>query len=374
MAGIYIHIPFCNKKCNYCNFYSIASKKHINRFVECLLQEIDIQKNYLSEETIETIYFGGGTPSVLDEFSINEIIIKIKKLFNVSKTAEITFEFNPDDITKEIISSLYDIGINRISIGIQSFNDEDLKYLGRRHNADQSEKSIIIALEKFDNISIDFIYGMPSLTDKMWKSNLEKAFSYNIPHISAYILTIEEGTLLQKNIENGILDSPDENQSIRQLEILMELCTVNNYEHYEISNFCKSEYHSKHNSSYWKRKKYLGLGPSAHSYDIYSRQWNISNITEYMNSINNLTINAEKEILTEDQKYNEYILTSLRTIWGSDLVYIKEKFGEDKYLHSLMLAEEFKKKSHITISGNKLLLSKKGKLYADGIASEFFYI
>ena len=373
MAGIYIHIPFCKQKCHYCNFYSIVSLKHIKGFLTALLKEIYLQKDYLQNEIVKSIYFGGGTPSILRTSEIASILNEIFKIYNIDTNAEITLEANPDDISLSKLNDLKKTSINRLSIGIQSFNDKDLKYLKRIHNSEQAINSIKLARDAgFTNLSIDLIYGIPTLTKESWLKNLEYFFNSDIPHLSAYSLTIEQKTVLNKLILQKKAQPPDENQSIEHFRILQELIKQKRFIHYEISNFCKEGFYSKHNSIYWLGGNYLGLGPSAHSYNGYSRQWNVSNVSQYINPENYRNIVLEKEILTKEQKYNEYVMTSLRTIWGCDLGYIQKTFGEN--FHKFILKESLKfiEQELLVFEQNKLFLTDKGKLFADGIASGLF--
>ncbi len=373
MAGIYIHIPFCKQKCHYCNFYSLASIKYRDVFIDALVKEIALQKDYLEGEEIETIYFGGGTPSLLSSDEIEKIIDELAIFHKINRDAEITLEANPDDITSEKIRKLHQSPINRFSIGIQSFFDGDLKYLNRVHSGSEAETSVKTVLDAgFENMSIDLIYGIPSLSDENWQANIEKFFSFNIPHLSSYALTVEPQTALDILIKNGKMNNIDDEKAALQFQYLMQAMDDKSFIHYEISNFSKESCYSKHNTSYWQGKKYLGLGPSAHSFDGNSRQWNISNISKYIKSLNNSGINAEKETLTKEQKYNEYVMTSLRTIWGTSINYILENFGESYEKYYLKEIKKHIKEGNV-ISGNGVLqLTHRGKLFADGIASDLF--
>ena len=375
MAGIYIHIPFCKKKCNYCNFFSVASLKNKNAFLESLKIEIETQKDYLKNDKINTIYFGGGTPSLLSVSEISVIIEQLHKFYNISNNPEITLESNPDDLSKQKINELKQTPVNRLSVGIQSFFQEDLNYLDRTHDTAQAENALKYLQDSgFDNLTIDLIYGIPTSTNKMWEQNLEKFFSFRIPHLSAYSLTVEQKTILYHQIKKQKLRQPEENKSIEQYKILLDRSKKYNFINYEISNFAKEGYFSKHNSNYWLGKNYLGLGPSAHSFNGISRQWNISNITKYIELINNNNIIFEKEILTKDQQYNEYVLTALRTIWGCDSDYIKNKFGQNYYEFFIKSSEKYLTKKMMIKNENSFVLSEDGKLFADGIAAELFYV
>lgn len=373
MAGIYIHIPFCKSKCHYCNFYSIASSRHLKDFVPALLKEMKLRKNYLKGEIVKTLYFGGGTPSLLKYDDLMRIMEKLQKTYVISANAEITIEANPDDLDVIKINDLKRSPVNRISIGIQSFFDEDLKYLNRIHTASQAESSVKRSHDVgFENISIDLIYGIPTLTDEKWVENLDISFSLNVPHISAYGLTVEPKTALETLIRKRKATAVDEEQSARQFKILMQQMKANGFIHYEISSFCKDGFISLHNSNYWKGVKYVGLGPSAHSYDQSSRQWNISDILKYLESIEQGNIPAEKEILSETDKLNEYIITSLRTIWGCDLDYIGKIFGSELQNSIRKRIDKHIAANHIALTEHILTLTDEGKLFADGIAARLF--
>jgi oxygen-independent coproporphyrinogen-3 oxidase len=369
MAGIYIHIPFCRQACYYCNFHFTTSLRHKNELVAALLKETEIRKEYFEKELVETIYFGGGTPSLL---SIEELILLIDKsrlLYRVAEDAEITLETNPDDITKEKLEAWKEIGINRLSIGIQSFFDEDLQWMNRAHNAQQATGNLELARQYFDNITIDLIYGTPLLTNEKWKYNVEKALSFAVPHLSCYALTVEPRTPLQKMITEG--DKQDVNPDLQseQFILLMQWLGEAGYEHYEISNFAKPGFRSRHNSSYWQRKKYIGIGPSAHSFDGRSRQWNISNNQQYIASITRGIIPCEIEALTPVQKLNEYIMTSLRTSEG---LYLGNMDKEIKN-QLLKTSEKYTRQNLIKQEDDFLILTREGKLLADGIAAGLFF-
>ncbi|MFZ4739703.1 MAG: radical SAM family heme chaperone HemW [Bacteroidales bacterium] len=373
MAGIYIHIPYCHQKCHYCNFYSTASKKTKPLFVSALLKEIKLQKEYLHDEIISTIYFGGGTPSQLNISELKQIIQELFQHYNISDKVEITLEANPDDLTEEKLFELSKAAFNRLSIGIQSFKETDLQYLNRSHSANQAIHAIKTAQKhQFSNLSIDLIYGIPTLSNESWIENIQTAMDLNIPHISAYCLTVETGTALDIFIRKGKMPAIDEEKASQQFEILMDILSKNNYIHYEISNFCKQGYVSQHNSNYWKQQKYLGLGPSAHSYNFDSRQWNISNISNYIDSIEKMLLPFEGETLSLIQQYDEYILTSLRAIWGIDEFEILNKYGEKYYDYFKQQIETYIQKAWVERNGNIYTLTKQGKYFADGIASELF--
>ena len=373
MAGIYIHIPFCKQICHYCNFYSLVSVKHRQPFFEALLNEISLQKDYLKDETINTIYFGGGTPSLLPVKDLQRIIDLIFETHTVHPDVEITLEANPDDLDNSTISAIQKTSINRLSMGVQSFRNEDLKYLNRVHNARQIISSIKLAQDAgFENMSIDLIFGVPTLSNKNWKENIFTFLDLNIPHLSAYALTVEPKTALEVLIRKGKMTPVDENATIKQFTMLMEIMKEHGFEHYEISNYSKPDLYSRHNRSYWSGEKYLGLGPSAHSFNGNSRQWNISNTGSYIQAIGEGNISAEKEFLTTDQQYNEYILTSLRTMWGTDTDFIKKHFGNKYFSLLTSRSKQFIASGMLINKDNVITLSEKGKLFADGLSSELF--
>lgn len=373
MAGIYIHIPFCKQKCHYCNFFSVASEKNRTLFPEALTKEIRLQKSYLGNEIVETIYFGGGTPSVLTADEINHLFHKIQTNFSISDKAEVTFEANPDDLTKSYLKSLKGTPINRLSIGVQSFFEDDLKYLNRIHSANQAYNSVKKAQEAgFQNISIDLIYGIPTLSEANWNKNLEVFFELNLPHLSAYALTVEPKTALEVLIRKQKTKPVEEEQIVEHFQILLDQMKKHQYIHYEISNFCKEPFYSMHNKNYWFRKNYLGLGSSAHSFNGDSRQWNVSNIGKYISLVTSGNIPREIEELSINQKYNEYILTSLRTIWGCDSNYILKQFGIS-YLNDFKKGiEKYIIDNKVYVDNHRYYLTDSGKLFADGIAADLF--
>lgn len=367
MAGIYLHIPFCKSKCAYCNFFSVVSEKQRIDFLEALKKEALMRKDYLGGEEVRTIYFGGGTPSLLKASEISEILDCLKNNYKVS-ASEITLEANPDTVSKESLLEFKTLGINRLSIGIQSFFDDDLQYLSRRHDSKHALQVLEWAKAiGFQEITLDLIYGIPTLTDEKWRRNLEIFFSTGFNHLSAYALTIEAKTALGQRIDKGMAAAVSEEDTIRQYGILCEMTENQGFEHYEISNFARPGHYSKHNTIYWKGEKYLGLGPSAHSFDGVSRQWNVASVKDYCDNYS-----FEREELTLDDRYNEYIMTSLRTMWGVDLEHIRRNFGEE-------YAKKFKNhtKKYI-LSGKmfqkdeKFVLNDNGMLFADGIAAELF--
>ena len=373
MAGIYIHVPFCKSKCAYCNFFSLASEKKMIDYVDALKREIVARKQYLEGETIKTVYFGGGTPSLLPVKYIDEILGIVNDNFDLIPNPEITLEANPDTINKEQLFVLKSLGVNRISVGIQSFHDEDLKYLDRRHDA-RHALQIIDDLKGvgFDKLTLDLIYGIPTLTEEKWNENLDIFFSTGISHLSAYALTVEPKTILGQRIDKGDLQDVTEDEAIRHYEILIDRTKENGFEHYEISNFAKEGCRSQHNSIYWKDEKYLGLGPSAHSYDGNSRQWNVANLTKYIQLAGRSDDCFEKEVLTIEDKFNEYVMTSLRTSWGCDMEKISAKYGNSFAKHFLKNVEKYLESGEMLKDFNTYHLTDEGMLFADGIASDLF--
>jgi len=372
VAGIYIHIPFCKHKCNYCNFYSLASTRYMDQIPDALIGEISQRSNYLAE-SIETIYFGGGTPSLLACSDIERILNAVFSRFSVNPDAEITLEANPDDLTPEKLQSLKKSGINRLSIGIQSFRKEDLEFLSRSHSTEQVIQCITDAKQAgFTKLSIDLIYGIPTLTDEGWISNLSKAFSFGISHISAYSLTVEEKTPLEVMIRKGTMKAVDEGLSLSHYQILCHIMQQHGYEHYEISNFSLPGEWSRHNTAYWQGKSYLGIGPSAHSYNGSSRSWNVSNLQRYIDSVKAGKVESEQEILSPVTQFNEYIMTSLRTMWGCDLEQVRLKFGDDTADSLLQNAKKFIDSGQMICKEGKLLLTGDGRLFTDGISAALF--
>jgi oxygen-independent coproporphyrinogen III oxidase len=374
MAGIYIHVPYCKQACHYCNFHFSTSLSSKNGFLDALLKEIGLQSAYLDNETVDTIYFGGGTPSLLTGEEVMAILDALRTSFKLSASAEVTLEANPDDLSGQKLESLKTAGINRLSIGIQSFFDEDLLWMNRAHTASQSTECIRLAQQAgFYNLTIDLIYGTPGLTDQKWAANVQQAVALGIPHLSCYALTVEPKTALDHFIKAKKLTDIDPEQQARQFLQLMDWMESAGYDHYEISNFARPGWHSKHNSSYWQGKKYLGLGPSAHSFDGASRQWNVANNSTYIQSLQQNNIPFEKEVLTPVQQLNEYIMTSLRTMEGLDTKYVAERFGEGFAARLLTDGRLFISAGNMEERSGKLQLTKKGKLLADGIAAELFF-
>ncbi len=342
--------------------------------VSALRKELELRKGEFQNETVETIYFGGGTPSVLSCEEINDIINSVYENYQVSENPEVTLEANPDDLSKNQIIQLFKSPINRLSIGIQSFFEEDLKLMNRAHNAQEAEQCIREATKHFDNISIDLIYGIPEMTNERWIQNIEKALSYDVPHISSYALTVEPKTALASFIQKGIIKPVDDEVAQEHFKILLDKMETAGFKCYEISNFGKPGYFSKNNTAYWQQKKYIGIGPSAHSYDGGRRSWNINNNPKYIKSIENNKLPVEIEVLSKTDKYNEYVMTGLRTIWGVSLTKVQEEFGKQYLKYLLQQADKYLEEQLLFIDDDKLIATKKGRFLADGIAADLFMI
>jgi oxygen-independent coproporphyrinogen-3 oxidase len=372
MAGIYIHIPFCRQACHYCNFHFSTSRGLENEFLQSLLAEIPLQQGFLAGETVETVYFGGGTPSLLDGESLQKILQALRENFSIHPQAELTLESNPDDINRNSLQTWKDAGINRLSIGIQSFYEEDLQWMNRAHTASQAIDNLQLALEFFPNITIDLIYGSPGLTDEKWASNVQRVIDMGIPHISCYALTVEPKTALESMIRTHKREPVNPEDQARQFLQLMDWLKAAGYDHYEISNFALPGKRSKHNSAYWEGKKYLGLGPSAHSYDGANRQWNIANNALYIQALKKGTVPFEREVLTPVQRLNEYIMTSLRTMEGMSLHTVSVLSDEATASLLRRLSERLIREGLMKEENDHLILTQEGKLFADGIAADLF--
>lgn len=374
MSGIYIHIPFCKQSCYYCDFHFSTSFKKKDLMIEAIINELKMRKGEFKNTTVETIYFGGGTPSLLSLDELNQIMAAVYKFYKVSSAPEITLEANPDDLTKEKIKQLAASPINRLSIGIQSFFEEDLKLMNRAHNAEEAKACLDETLNHFENISIDLIYGIPGMSNERWMQNIETALQFNIPHISSYALTVEPKTALSKFISKGIIENVDDDMAQAQFFILLEKLNDADFIHYELSNFGKAGFFSKNNSAYWQGKSYLGIGPSAHSFNGKQRSWNIRNNSIYINSIQNNTLPNEIETLTKIDAYNEYIMTGLRTIWGVSLAKVETDFGESYKKYLLQQAQKHIVEHLLYLDDDKLRVTKNGKFLSDGIASDLFML
>lgn len=372
-AGIYIHIPFCKQACTYCNFHFSTSLKHKEEIISAINKEITLRKQFLEGKTIQSIYFGGGTPSLLTSIELYSIMENIAASFTIENDVEITLEANPDDINTQKLIELKTSGINRISLGVQSFYDRDLLMMNRSHNAGQAVKSLqLIKDAGFENITADLIYGIPDQTNAEWESNIQKLLSFNLHHISCYALTVEPKTKLFHLIAKHKMLSPDENHAAEQFEILTALLVANGYEHYEISNFAKNQNYSRHNTSYWSGNWYAGFGPSAHSYNGISRQWNISNNALYLKNINSGIDFFDSEHLTKSQQINETIMVSLRTMWGLNKNQFALKFGDQELKRLMQDAQKYIIENYIIDMKGNLIITKKGKFISDGIIAELF--
>ena len=387
-AGIYIHIPFCKQACHYCDFHFSTSMKKKEEMVLALAKELQLRKNEFQVDSefsgVETIYFGGGTPSVLTVDEIQFLIDTVREHYAVAQNPEITLEANPDDLSEENLIAFAEIGINRLSIGIQSFFEDDLKLMNRAHDSVQAKKCLEIATRYFDNISLDLIYGIPDpsqngeqakqMTNERWRQNIQTALSFGIPHISSYALTVEPKTALNKLIQTGKVASPNDEVAQEHFMILVETLEANGFIHYELSNFGKENYFSRNNSAYWLGKKYIGIGPSAHSYDGDSRSWNVANNALYLKALQNDELPNEVEKLTLADRYNEYIMTGLRTIWGVSLVRIEQEFGAQYLDYLRQQSQKFIVDGLLSITDGILKPTLKGKFLTDGIASDLFYL
>jgi oxygen-independent coproporphyrinogen-3 oxidase len=373
MAGIYIHIPFCKQACYYCDFHFSTSSKGKGEMVDSICNEIAFRKNE-SVESIETIYFGGGTPSLLTKEEIEQILIVIYKNFKVIENPEITLEANPDDLTASKIEELAKSPINRLSIGIQSFFEDDLKSMNRAHTASESINCLSLAIRHFTNITVDLIYGVPNMSANKWKQNLQKVFDLGINHISSYALTVEPKTALDAFIEKGTYPPLDDQLAAAHFEILIDEVEKNGFVHYETSNFGREGFFSKHNTSYWKGVTYLGFGPSAHSFVGNTRSWNVANNTKYIKAIQKSELPSESEVLTKKDRFNEYMMTGLRTIWGIDLSRVISEFGQEYHDYLEECSTVFVNQKLIVVKNGILKTTKKGKFLADGIASDLFKI
>lgn len=372
MAGIYIHIPFCKQACFYCDFHFSTSLKKKEVMLHCLKKEIALRKEELKGEKVETIYFGGGTPSVLNTSEINNLIATVYHHFDVIENPEVTLEANPDDLSEEKIIELSKTVINRLSIGVQSFFEKDLKLMNRAHNASEAKKCLKIATQYFNNISVDLIYGIPDCSNKDWEENIKTALDFGISHISSYALTVEPKTALESLIAKGKIKNVDDVKAEEQFQILTKTLKKEGFIHYELSNFGKENYFSKNNSSYWLGKSYLGIGPSAHSFNGKQRSWNVRNNTHYIKAILEDKLPIERETLSKTDRYNEYVMTGLRTVWGVSLEKIKNDFGDDFLNYLEKLSNRFIIEDLLYIENKTLKTTQKGKFLADGIASDLF--
>jgi len=374
MSGIYMHIPFCRKACHYCNFHFSTNLNLKDQLIDAMIKELETRHSYISEDNIETIYFGGGTPSVLDEMDFDRLFNAVNKYFTLSDQVEISLEANPDDLTDSYLKLLKQKGINRLSIGIQSFFDDDLTWMNRSHNAGQAEQCLLEAQDVgLNNISIDLIFGGPTSNMEKWKKNLDKVGFFNINHLSCYGLTVEPNTALQKMISKGKTEAPREQDYSKQFIQTIEIMESKGFTHYEISNYGKEETVSKHNSNYWKGVPYLGIGPSAHSYNVNSRQWNINHNKKYIDNINSGQSYFEIEHLSKRDQFNEYLMTGLRTIWGCDINRLKhiDEMSFECLTPSLKAHID---NQNLIVKDEKYLLTSKGKLIANSVISDLFVV
>ena len=373
MAGIYIHIPFCKQACSYCNFHFSTSLRSKDAMIQSIIKEV-VLKSIDYKETIETIYFGGGTPSILSIQEINQIISKIFKNYNVSDYVEITLETNPDDITENKLAKIADTKINRLSIGVQSFIEKELIMMKRIHNSIQAQKSVELSLKFFNNISIDLIYGVPESDMKSWKSNMDISLKFDLNHYTAYALTLEPKTILKKYTDNNIIEKLDDDVVYDQYYFTNKIFSEKDYINYELSSYAKKGFFSKNNSGYWLRKKYIGVGPSAHSFDGEKRTWNLSNNTKYINAINNGQGFFQSEYLSIIDKYNEYVMTGLRTVWGVSLKYLELEFGEKYKEFFVEKSRKYFDLNYLRKENNIVTTTIEGRFLADGISSDLFVI
>ena len=375
MAGIYIHIPFCKRRCIYCDFFSTTQSEKKTAYIHALCQELELRKNYLEGESIETVYLGGGTPSQLTQEELESIFATLYNIYKVKEDAEITLEANPDDLSPDYVSMLKRLPINRISMGVQTFQEETLQLLHRRHTARQAIDAFHRCREAgFQNISIDLMYGLPGESLETWKQDLQQAIEFHPEHISAYHLIYEEGTVLWKLLEEHRVSEADEDLSLSMFGTLIDQLTDAGYQHYEISNFCLPGLHSQHNSSYWIGKKYLGCGPSAHSYNGASRQWNIASLDAYINGITNNEPVYDIEELDVYTRYNDFVITSIRTCWGMSLSRLRTEFGEELYNYCLRMANPSIERGVLEMNEDILRLTRAGIFTSDGIMSDLLWV
>ena len=375
MAGIYIHIPFCKTRCIYCDFYSTTESKLSSRYIQAVCKELRTRKSYLENEPIETIYIGGGTPSQLSYNELQKLFDTIYDTYDTTQVKEITLEANPDDLSQAYLANLKKLSINRLSIGVQTFDDHMLNKLNRRHTAKQAIRAIQNAQEVgFQNISLDLIYGLPLERMEQWINDINTAIALQVPHISAYHLIYEKGTPLYKQLTDGIIHQVDEEFSLQSFTKLIEILTNNGFLHYEISNFAKPGKISQHNSSYWNDTKYLGCGPSAHSYNGHTRDFNTPSIQQYLAEVEAGKQQLVVENLDLQTRYNDYIITSLRTMWGLPLNELKNKFGESYYNYALKAAKKHIKSEYLELKNNSLKLTQKGIFLSDGIMSDLLIV
>ncbi len=375
MSGIYIHIPFCRKRCHYCDFFKSTDLTRKSRLLPALEEELRARSSEFGQELVETIYLGGGTPSVLQIDELKSLLNIIATFYQVSPEAEITMEANPDDLSQAKLTVLREAGFNRLSMGVQSFSEPDLKLMNRRHGVMQAVQSVRWAKSAgFSNLSIDLIYGLPNQNLEEWERNVRIAVELDVQHISAYHLTYHEGTVFYDRLKEGILKELPDELSFQQFEMLIKILTEAGFEHYEISNFCKPGLYSKHNSSYWKNRKYLGIGPSAHSFDLISRRWNVSSIEEYIEGVGNGKSYWESEILTEQDRYNDFIITGLRTTWGISETDVRSNFSEKYATHFQEMKKKYVEKDLLLPNSDNISLTRSGMFVSDQIMADFMVV
>lgn len=375
MFSLYIHVPFCAMRCVYCDFFSNTDTRYKEPYLRAIEKEMELRGEYIDDDTLETIYLGGGTPSRLSGNDLERIFNAISRRFSITEGAEITLEANPDDIRPDYLSALRDLPINRISMGIQSFRPEDLRLLNRRHDREQAIRAVeLCQAHGFTNLSIDLIYGLPGQTPEAWEENLRQAIRLGTPHLSAYHLTYEEGTALYKRLQAGQVEPVDEEVSVTLFHILTERMAEAGFQHYEISNFARPGFHARHNSAYWTGKPYLGLGPSAHSYNRTSREWNVASLPLYLRGIESGQPATERETLDLSTRYNDFIITGLRTMWGISLDKLRTEFGEALLAYCQKQARPYIQRGLLRQENDRLALSQAGILLSDGIMSELMYI
>lgn len=375
MAGIYIHIPFCKTRCIYCDFFTKTKMDQKDLYIESLCKELEFRADYLESELIETIYFGGGTPSQLEKDDFASIFKSINSKFTIDRNAEITLEANPDDLSVTYLEMLHEIGINRLSMGVQSFDDNQLRFLKRRHTASKAIDAIKISQQiGFENVSIDLMYGLPKLDLPTWERSIEIAIELGVQHISSYHLIYEEGTKLYQLHQKGDIKSIDEELSLEMFSTMIERLNQAGFIHYEISNFGKENFFSRHNSSYWKGKKYLGVGPSAHSFNGNNRSWNISSISQYIEGVEKNNLCLKTEALDKKERYNEFILTGMRTMWGIDTIVLESLFGKDLLLYCIKNINKYVTSGDVIINNTNYRISRKGIFISDLIMSDLMYI
>lgn len=375
MAGIYIHVPFCKTRCIYCDFYTRTDMSPKHNYVSAVCREIELRKHYISNEIVKTIYFGGGTPSQLSYGDFQKIFDTIRANFAVAPDAEITMEANPDDLDIKYLETLRGLPFNRLSIGIQSFDDNELKFLKRRHSAERAIDAVSLCKSSgYNNISIDLMYGLPNQTMDIWQRNLEQAINLNVQHISSYHLIYEQGTRLYRLFKLGDVKPVDEDLSVQMFSAMIDSLSAAGFQHYEISNFARNGLYSKHNSSYWLGEKYLGLGPAAHSFDGHNRAWNIPSISKYVEAIGQANPAIETECLDKNTSYNDFILTGMRTMWGVDLVVMESRFGTSMKDYCMKNVQKYINQGFVTNNDNVLKLTREGIFISDGIMSDLMCV